>query len=123
MDYNKKFEELIVLLSKICELRNTRTSIFKSFDDILRELVKADVTTEQFKLFLCNLHDRLIKYDAVFRIYAFRAIRHLLTLERIQIMIEQVMTHQACHMPSYILKRSMKNLLRMLTKLMSILTH
>lgn len=78
MDNDQKFVEIIVLLSKICELRNTRGRIFHSFDEVLKSLVESDFTIEDFARFLSKLHDRLIKYSAVFRVYAFRAIRHLL---------------------------------------------
>jgi hypothetical protein len=90
MDNDKKFVEIIVLLSKVCELRNTRGQIFKSFEDVLKSLVEADFTAAEFDSFLKKLHDRLIKYDSVFRIYGFRAIRHLLkTPALIDVMLSQ----------------------------------
>lgn len=79
MSNEEKFDELIVLLSKICELRNTKGQIFKAFDDVLLSLTQAGVTEAEFDALLGKLHDRLVRYDSVFRIYGYRALRHLLS--------------------------------------------
>ena len=87
----ERFEELIAVLSKITETKNARGAIFKSFDKLLLNLESSGYSLEDFKRFLFNLHDRLVQYDTVFRIYGYRAIRHFLkTPQHIHLLFAEV---------------------------------
>lgn len=72
-------DEIIVLLSKISDLRNTNGIIFRAFEETLQSLLRSDVSDNEFDAFLDKLHNRLVRYSSVFRVYGLRAIRHLLT--------------------------------------------
>lgn len=73
-----QLDEIIVLLSKICESRNARGQVFKAFNKAVVDLASCLFSAAEIVDFFRKLHDRLLKYDTVFRISAYRAIRYLL---------------------------------------------
>jgi hypothetical protein len=73
-----QLDDVIVLLSKICESRNARGQVFKSFNKAIADLVSTVFSPADVTDFFTKIHDRLLKYDTVFRISAYRAIRYLL---------------------------------------------
>ena len=86
-----QFDDLIALLSKLSETRNARGNVFKSFNKSLSDLVDLNFSLEDFREFLRKLHDRLVKFDTVYRIYGFRAIRHFLkSVDHISVFIDEV---------------------------------
>jgi hypothetical protein len=89
-----QLDDIIILLSKICESRNARGQVFKSFNKAVQDLSSSVFSASDMTDFLRKMHDRLLKYDTVFRISAYRAIRYLLKApEQIDLFYQEVLAH------------------------------